>query len=147
MEAILVFLLNQQKYGLSLSAVERVVPVVEFTAMPKAPVNILGVINLQGLMVPVYNTRLGLGLLQKEIALSDQLIIVQVEKRMIALLVDTVIGLLENPEQVITPEQIALDLHSSDQLVKQGDDLVILLNELEHVLKLNKPTSRVVEND
>lgn len=148
MEATLVFMLNQQQYALPLSSVERVVHVIEFTKLPKAPKNILGVINLHGLIVPVYNTRRCLGLPPRDILLSDQLIIIQIYQRTIALLVDSVIGVLESPEQqVVISENVSLDMKSTERILKQEDAHIILINELDKLLELNKRSEQVIKND
>jgi purine-binding chemotaxis protein CheW len=47
------FNLDDQKYALFLSAVIRIIRVVEITSLPKAPEIVLGVINMHGLIIPV----------------------------------------------------------------------------------------------
>src|SRR5881628_2852208 len=44
---LVVFALDEQRYGLSLSSVERAARMVEITRLPKAPDIVLGVINVQ----------------------------------------------------------------------------------------------------
>ena len=51
------FVLNDQRYALRLAVVERVVQVVEFTPLPKAPEIVLGIINFEGRVVPVVDVR------------------------------------------------------------------------------------------
>ena len=54
---ILVFALDEPRYALPLSAVERVVRAVEITPLPNAPAIIQGAINVQGAIIPVVNIR------------------------------------------------------------------------------------------
>jgi len=54
---ILVFILDEQRYGLDLDAVDRVVRAVAVTLLPDAPEVVLGIINVQGRIVPVINMR------------------------------------------------------------------------------------------
>ena len=51
------FNLDDQKYALFLSAVIRIIRVVEITSLPKAPEIVLGVINMHGQIIPVSNIR------------------------------------------------------------------------------------------
>jgi len=50
---IVLFSLDEPRYALYLSAVERVIHSVEITPLPKAPDKVLGVINIQGEVIPV----------------------------------------------------------------------------------------------
>ncbi|MBF8302857.1 MAG: cheW40H-4 [Candidatus Dadabacteria bacterium] len=54
---LVVLTLDEQRYALHLSAVERIVRVVEVTPLPKAPEIVLGVVNVQGQIIPVINIR------------------------------------------------------------------------------------------
>jgi purine-binding chemotaxis protein CheW len=54
---LVVFAFDEQRYALHLSAVERIVRMVEITPLPKAPEIVLGVVNVQGRIVPIVNIR------------------------------------------------------------------------------------------
>jgi purine-binding chemotaxis protein CheW len=47
------FNLDDQKYAMFLSAVIRIIRLVEIIGLPKAPEIVLGVINMHGLIIPV----------------------------------------------------------------------------------------------
>ena len=68
------FNFDDQKYALFLSAVVRIIRVVEITGLPKAPEIVLGVINMHGLIIPVFDIRKRFRLPQREIQLDHQLI-------------------------------------------------------------------------
>ena len=72
---IVVFTLRDRRHGLPLSAVERIVRVVEVTSLPKAPDIVLGVVNVQGRVIPVINVRRRFRLPEREIALTDHMLI------------------------------------------------------------------------
>lgn len=57
LEALVVFRLDERRYALPLSVVERVIRAVEVTPLPKAPPIVLGAIDVQGRVVPVLNVR------------------------------------------------------------------------------------------
>ncbi len=52
-----VFTLDEQRYVLHLSAVKRIIRVVEITPLPKAPDIVLDVVNVEGQIIPVVNIR------------------------------------------------------------------------------------------
>jgi len=63
---LLVFLLDNQQFGLHLAAVQRLVHAVEIISLPKAPEIVLGVINVQGQIIPAVNVRKRFRLPQQE---------------------------------------------------------------------------------
>src|SRR5437867_11439317 len=85
---LVVFSLDAERYGLRLSCVERIVRLAEFTALPKAPDIVLGIVNVQGEIIPVLNVRQRFGLPERELDLSDHLVIARTSKRKVALVVN-----------------------------------------------------------
>ena len=72
---LVVFTLAGQQLALPLAAVERIVRVVDVTPVPDAPPVVLGVINVQGRVVPVLDLRVWFGPPAPELDLNDKLII------------------------------------------------------------------------
>jgi purine-binding chemotaxis protein CheW len=99
---LLVLSIDDQRYALHLDAVERVVRVVEITPVPDAPAGVLGVVNVYGRIVPVLDFRRRLGLPEKEIELTDQLVIARASGRPVALLADAALGVVDYPEDKAT---------------------------------------------
>jgi purine-binding chemotaxis protein CheW len=87
---LVVFTLDDQSYALRLGAVHRIVRAVEVTRIPDAPDYILGVINVEGEVLPVFNTRKRLGLPTKDIDVQDLFIIVREGGKAAALVADDV---------------------------------------------------------
>ena len=54
---LIVFGFGEQRYGLPLSSIEHPARIVEITPSPNAPAIVLGVINVQGRLIPVVNVR------------------------------------------------------------------------------------------
>lgn len=134
----LVFTLDEQRYALYLSAVERVVRIVELTPLPESPDIVLGIINLQGRIIPVVNIRKRFNLPEREIEVSNQIIMAHTSKRVLALLVDAVEGIVERPTQeVILAEKILPDIEYVEGVVKLEDGL-ILIHDLERFLSLEE---------
>ncbi len=140
-KTLVVFALGERRYGLPLSAVDRVVRAVDLTSLPKAPDIVMGVVNVQGLIIPVINIRRRFRLSEREIALTDQMVIAKTTRRPIALLVDAVVGVLDFSEQeVVLAEDVLPDLQYLEGLLRLEDGL-ILIHDLERFLSLDEETA------
>ena len=105
--AALIFAIDEQRFALKLSAVERVLRAAEITPVPRAPAILFGVINVQGEIIPVINTRHRLGFPERELRPSDQFIIARTPERVVALVADTVCDVVSVAENaVIAAEKI-----------------------------------------
>ncbi len=135
---LVVFALDEQRYALHLSAVERIVRVAEVTPLPKAPEIVLGVINVQGQIIPVADIRRRFRLPEREIDLSDQLIIAKTSKRTVALVVDEVTGVIESPEQKLIPAKEILPGTDYVEGVMKLEDGLILIHDLATFLSLEE---------
>ena len=124
---LLAFSVGACRYALPLSAVKRIVRAVEVTPLPDAPDTILGLINVQGQIMPVLNMRRRLGLPEREINLNDRLIIGRTSNRNVALLVDEVSGVIEPEEQeVITAENILPGAGCVGEVAKLAEEIVLV---------------------
>ena len=146
---LVVFTLGDRRYGLPLAAVDRIVRAVEITPLPEAPNIVFGVVNVQGRVIPVINVRRRFRLPEREIALTDQMVIARTRRRSVALMVDVVTGVLQYSEQEAVPAQDVLpELHYVDGVVKLDDGL-ILIHNLDDFLSLEEEVvlNRALEAD
>jgi len=131
---LVTFSLDDRKFALYVSAVQRIIRVVEVTPLPKAPEIVVGIINLQGQVIPVFDIRMRFHLPAREVQLNDQLIIATTMKRTVALLVDSVDDVIEIPEEkIIAAEQILPELEYVEGIVKTQGGMV-LIHDLEKFL-------------
>jgi len=138
---LLVLTLGGERYGLVLSAVDSVVRAVDITPLPQAPDIVLGVVNVRGRVIPVINLRRRFRLPEREIVLTDQLIIAHTARRPVALVADTVSDVLEYPESSLAEAQsILADADYIEGVVKLSDGL-ILIHNLDTFLSLEEETS------
>jgi purine-binding chemotaxis protein CheW len=98
-----VFTIDERRYALKLETVERIVRVVDIDPLPKAPGIVLGVVNVRGTIMPVVNVRKRFNVPERELELSDELILARAGPRALALVVDAVIGVVELSESEATP--------------------------------------------
>lgn len=135
---IVVFSLDRRRYGLGLSAVERVVRMVDITPLPQAPALVLGVINVQDRVIPVVNPRRRFRLPERNFELSDQLVIARTARRAVALVVDTVSDVLEySLEEAVRAHDIVPGMGHVEGVVKLSDGLV-LIHDLDRFLSLEE---------
>lgn len=126
------------RIALPLSDVERVVRAVYVTPLPGAPAIVCGVANVQGRVIPVVDLRRRFRLPQREMALTDRLVIAHTAQRAVALVADSVSGVIEHagPDRV-DAEAILPGLAYIDGVVKLDDGL-ILIHDLERFLSLDE---------
>src|ERR1700753_2378508 len=93
---MVVFRLGNQRYALMLAAVERIVRAVEVIPLPDSPEIVMGVINVEGRILPVLNVRGRFGQPNKEITPGDHFLIARTAQRQVVLVIDEPEGVIEN---------------------------------------------------
>ncbi len=135
---LLVFVLEEQKYALSINSVERLIRAVEIVPLPGAPEIVLGVIDLRGRIIPVINVRKRFGLAERTIDPGDQIVIARSSKRSVGLVVDSVAGVIEPPgEDIISTEDILPGVRYVAGVVRIKDGIV-LIHDLDAFLSLDE---------
>lgn len=128
-DQIVVFSIDERKCALPLATVDRIVRVVEVTPLPEAPETVLGIINVQGRIIPVINIRKRFLLPEREMNLSDQLIIAHTSKRNIALLVEAVSEVIEYPaNEMVAPDEIISNIKYVKGIIKNNDGMIQILD-------------------
>jgi len=132
---------DELRVALPLSFVERVVRAVYLTHLPDPPEIVLGVVNVQGRVIPAVNMRRRFRLPDREITLTDQLVIAHTTHRPVALVADTVSGIVEYAEQdIVAAETILPGLEYVDGVMQLSDGL-ILVHNLDRFLSLDEAAS------
>ena len=135
---LIVFTLDDQRLALSISSVNRVIRVVGITPLPKGPDIVIGIINVQGNIIPVVNIRKRFCLPERDINLNDQIIITHTSKRTIGIVVNSVIGLIESAEEkIVTSEAIVPGIDYVEGVVKLEDGLLII-HDIEKFLSIEE---------
>jgi purine-binding chemotaxis protein CheW len=135
---LVTFILGEQLYAVPLRAVQRVVRRVEVTPLPSAPSVVLGVIDLQGNIIPVMSMRNRFGMVEPETGLNDQLIVANAGARTVALLVNSVIGVVERKaEEVTETEKIAHGTQYVEGITKLEGG-ILFIHDLDRFLSKNE---------
>lgn len=133
-----IFTLGKLRYALPLKAVERVVRMMAVMPLPKAPGIVLGVVNIHGRVIPVINMRRRFCLPEREITLTDQLIIAHTARRSVGLVADAVLDVIAYPaENLIAAEDIIPNIEYIEGVAKLADGL-ILIHDLDKFLSLEE---------
>jgi len=133
-----VFTLENQRYAIRLSAVDKAVRMVEVTPLPKAPEIVIGAVNLRGLIIPVLNVRRRFRLPEREAGTGDHLLIARTARRTVALVVDEVHGTVEHSEQDVTETgNIVPGLEYVAGVIKFTDGM-LFIHDLDEFLSLDE---------
>ncbi|MFD2168178.1 chemotaxis protein CheW [Thalassotalea euphylliae] len=84
------FKLEMETYGINVMQVQEVLRYTEIAPVPGAPDYVLGIINLRGNVVTVIDTRSRFGLDSAEVTDNTRIVIIEAEKQVIGILVDSV---------------------------------------------------------
>lgn len=138
MSSFVAFTVDGLQLALPLESVSKTTRVVAVTPLLHAPDIVRGVVDVQGTIVPVIDLRRRFGLAEREIALADQLLFARSVKRMLAMVVDTVVGVIECDEaEFVAVDTIVAGTRHLKGIVKGGDGMV-LIQDLDGFLLLEE---------
>ncbi|MFQ6370345.1 chemotaxis protein CheW [Shewanella sp. YIC-542] len=125
------FKLDHETYGINVMQVQEVLRYTEIAPVPGAPHYVLGIINLRGNVVTVIDTRCRFGLPAAEVDDATRIVIIEAEKQVIGILVDSVAEVvylrrseIDNAPNVGTEESAKFIQGVSNR----GDELLILVD-------------------
>ena len=135
---LVAFVIDGNRYALSLSAVDRVLPLIAVSPLPKAPAIALGVINLHGEIIPVLDARRRLGFAPRDYGVFAHLVIAQTARRAVALPVDETLGVMEVAgEAVRSPGAVLPGTAHVSGIVALPDGL-LLIHDLDAFFSLEE---------
>jgi purine-binding chemotaxis protein CheW len=135
-DAWVIFQIDELQLAIDLPSVKRVVRAVEIAPLPEAPRGVRGVINLHGNIIPVFDLRLRFGLPAREVRASDHLVIARTRRRTVALLVDSVAGVIPRKVAHLTPSADVIDGLETITGVMTVAGSMVLVHDLELFLCL-----------
>jgi len=130
------FKLDNETYGINVMQVQEVLRYTEIAPVPGAPDYVFGIINLRGNVVTVIDTRSRFGLQSAELDDSTRIVIIEAEKQVIGILVDSVAEVvylrrseIDNAPNVGTEESAKFI-----QGVSNRDNELLILVDLDKLL-------------
>lgn len=130
------FRLAGETYGINVMQVQEVLRYSEIAPVPGAPSYVLGIINLRGSVVTVIDTRHRFGLPSGEISDHTRIVIIESEKHVVGILVDSVaeVVYLRQSEIEMAPSVGNDDSTKFIQGVCHKNDELLILIELNKLL-------------
>ncbi|EAP94072.1 MULTISPECIES: chemotaxis protein CheW [Vibrio] len=130
------FQLEEETYGINVMQVREVLRYSEIAPVPGAPDYVLGIINLRGNVVTVIDTRSRFGLMQGEITDNTRIIVIESERQVIGILVDSVaeVVYLRSSEIDTTPSVGTDESAKFIQGVSNRDGKLLILVDLNKLL-------------
>ncbi|MEI6895881.1 MAG: chemotaxis protein CheW [Psychromonas sp.] len=130
------FQLENETYGINVMQVQEILRYSEIAAVPGAPDYVLGIINLRGNVVTVIDTRSRFGLMPADITDNSRIVIIEAEKQVIGILVDSVaeVVYLKKSEMEVAPHVGTEESSQFIQGVTNRDDGLLILVDLNKLL-------------
>lgn len=89
-KTVIIFVLEDQRYALSIHCVETILRAVALSRPFEAPDLLFGILNLGGTFIPVINIRKQFGLPEKKLRLSDRIVVARTFRYTVAFVADAV---------------------------------------------------------
>jgi purine-binding chemotaxis protein CheW len=131
---VLAFELDDQCYGLHLGQVDRVIRAAAATAFPDAPTIVLGLMDIHGTVMPVFNMRRRFGRPERPIEPEDEMIIARDLSRQVVLPTDRVRGVVTCSAAAIVQAMKSLPRSGVIEGVVQLDTGLMLIHDLDRFL-------------
>lgn len=124
------FKLGGEQYGLDIRKVKEIIAIPPVTKMVNAPSELLGIINLRGTVLPVYDLRQCLRLPEEKTTASSRVIVMEAEGRDVGIVIDEVTEVLRVRDTEIKTASavMRLDDRYLRGIYQQGDRFFILLD-------------------
>jgi purine-binding chemotaxis protein CheW len=131
------FRIGRETFGVPIDLVHEIVRVPDITSVPDAPDFIEGVINLRGKIISIVDLRKRFG--EKQIASNkkNRILVVEVEDRMVGLIVDAASEVLKLSAEEIEPPPSIFEEGELNYVTGVGKlrDRLIILIELNKILQ------------
>ena len=131
-QQFITFTLGAEEYGIDIMVVREIKGWTDTTMIPNAPAHVRGVINLRGVIVPIFDLRARFNMGLTVTTAMHVVIIVATGTRTIGLLVDTVSDIISVDPKAIRPVP-EMGLPAQDQFI---DGLVALEDRMVTLVSL-----------
>ena len=130
------FMVGGEEYGLELLRVREVIRVREITWLPRAPSFVKGVINLRGDVIPIIDLRDKFGLPSRPADADTRIVVVDVERRLIGMVVDSASQVVRIPPTQIDPPPLQLGGLPQEYIAGVGklDERLVTLVNVDRLL-------------
>ncbi len=126
-----VFLLNEQIYGIEVPKIKEVVSYRKITPLPNMVGFIKGIINLRGVVLPVFDLREKFNLSETTYTPFHIIIVMEISGRAMGVIVDEISDVVElSPDEVQAPSNLPPDVQAEyiKGIGKKEHELIVLLD-------------------
>jgi len=137
-QEFLCFRVSSEIYAINIMEIKEIIKPREVTEVPRAPDFVSGVLSLRGIIIPIFNMRLRLGLAGNERSAKERIIVLKKRDEFFGILVDEVIQVVRIAAATIEKPPAVLDGIDRDFVNGIGrfdGQMLILLNQ-EKILDL-----------
>ncbi|MGO8856069.1 MAG: chemotaxis protein CheW [Steroidobacteraceae bacterium] len=144
---VLTFFLGAENYGVDILRVQEIRGWSPVTRIPKAPLHVLGVLNLRGSVVPIIDLRARFGLALVECTALTVIIVLSVKaadgQRQFGLVVDRVSDVVDiTPESIRAMPKLEHQTHNDFiQTLAVVDDQMLILLDVDALISLDIATA------
>jgi purine-binding chemotaxis protein CheW len=139
LQEFLCFKVSAEIYAINIMAIKEIIKPREITEVPRAPAFVSGVLSLRGIIIPVFNMRLRLGLPCVDKSVKERIIVLKKQDDFFGILVDEVIQVVKISSAAIEKPPTILDGIDRDfvnGIGRYDGQMLILLNQ-DKILDLN----------
>lgn len=126
--------LGNERLAIHISEIHEIIRMQEITTVPSVRLHVLGVINLRGIIVPVFSLRSRLGMDDTETTASSRIVVVRHGEEKIGLLVDHASHVLTLKEIQPVPETLGEMNTAFFSGIGHSDSGIVCVIHLEKVL-------------
>jgi len=130
------FHIEEEEFAVDILNIQGINRMMNITRVPNTPAFVEGIINLRGQVIPVVNLRKRLGFPPKEPDKATRIIVVEIGKRVIGFIVDSVNEVLRISSSITEPPPPMVAGIDSEYITAVGklEDRLLILLDLEKVL-------------
>ena len=139
MRQLISFTVGAEEYGLELLRVKEVIRMRQITWLPKAPSCVKGIINLRGDVVPIIDLRDRFGLPAIEQTAMTRVIVVEVDGRLVGIVVDSASQVVRVPADQFDPPP--------PMLGKTAQGFITGVGKMEGKLIITIDVDRILSSD
>jgi purine-binding chemotaxis protein CheW len=133
---LVTFHIGEEEFAVDILNVQEINRMVEVTKVPGSPEFVEGIINLRGKVIPIIDLRKRFGIHSRVTDKSTRIIVVELSKKVIGFIVDSVSEVLRINSSICEPPPNIVSNINTEYITAVGklEDRLLILLDLEKVL-------------
>lgn len=133
---LVTFRIGEEEFGVDILAVQEIIRLMQITPVPRAPVDIAGVINLRGKVIPVVNMRSRFSLPAQDTTPQTRIVVMEFGEKIVGFLVDAVSEVLRIPVTTVEDPPPVVAGIGSEYIRGVGklDERLLILLDLDSLM-------------